>query len=81
MTRATILAFALIATAASAQAPTPSAAIAGGSLYGVVRDVTGATLTNVNVTLLGETAATRTDSGGHFALRDVPPGSHTALFR
>lgn len=33
------------------------------------------------MTLVEEAAATRTDSSGRFALRDVLPGGHTTLFR
>jgi hypothetical protein len=75
------LALFLIGTAARDQTPAPRAGIVGGSLAGIVRNATGAVLADVSVTLLGETAATRTDSGGRFALRDVWPGNHTALFR
>lgn len=65
---------------ASAQTPaTPPPAT--GSLSGVVRDVAGTPLADVSVTLLGESLATRTDTAGHFALDDVPVGSHTTLFR
>jgi Carboxypeptidase regulatory-like domain len=60
---------------------TPSAAPPAGSLSGVVRDVGGAPIADVNVTLVGESAAARTDSVGHFSLRDVTVGNHTALFR
>lgn len=61
-------------------AQTPAPAITG-SLAGVVRDVSGTPLPDVNVTLLGEAGTARTDSAGHFTLRDVPPGKHTTLFR
>jgi hypothetical protein len=81
MTRASLLAFVLIATAAGGQTPAPAAQIASSSLSGTVRNIAGAPLADVNVTLLGESAATRTDSGGNFALRDVSPVSHTVLFR
>ncbi len=71
----------MIATTASAQTPSPPATTEGGSLSGVVRDVSGAALPDVYVTLLGEAAATRSDGGGHFAMRNLSPGNHTALFR
>jgi hypothetical protein len=81
---AAVALFARFATAAWGHSQTsavPAASGAGGSLSGIVRDVTGAPLVDVNVTLLGEAAATRTDSAGRFALRDVPVGGHTTLFR
>ncbi|MEP6619385.1 MAG: carboxypeptidase regulatory-like domain-containing protein [bacterium] len=52
-----------------------------GSLAGVVTDAGGAPLSNVEVTLLGESGGARTDSSGRFILRDVLVGGHTALFR
>src|SRR5665213_921523 len=55
----------------------PSASV----LTGVVRAVTGEPLGDVDVSLLGEPGSTRTDSAGRFALRDVPVGNHTVLFR
>lgn len=51
------------------------------SLTGVVRDVTGAPLADVSVSLLGETTVTRSDTAGRFTLRDIAPGGHTTLFR
>ncbi|HMA24723.1 MAG TPA: carboxypeptidase regulatory-like domain-containing protein [Gemmatimonadaceae bacterium] len=81
---APIIALALLATFATAargQTSTPAAPVASGLLSGIVRDVNGGALADVNVTLLGETAATRTDSAGRFALREVRPGGHTTLFR
>jgi hypothetical protein len=69
------LALTLFATRAAGQTPAPA------TLSGVVRDIGGAPIADVNVTLLGETAATRTDGVGAFTLRDVTPGGHTALFR
>jgi len=79
--RAAFLTLSLIATTVIGQTPAPATQVAGGLLSGVVRGVGGAPLRDVDVTLLGETASTRTDSAGRFALRDVPPGGHTALFR
>jgi hypothetical protein len=77
-----LAALASLAMSASGQVPMPpSPPISGGTLSGIVRDAAGAPMADVNVTLVGETAATRTDSTGSFALRDVPPGAHTALFR
>ena len=69
---------AVFALATAGRAQTPAAS---GALTGIVRDVSGAPLRDVNISLVGETAATRTDSAGRFALQDVPPGGHTALFR
>ena len=71
----------LVLAATIVRAQTPAIGPPGGSLAGVVRDVAGAPLSDVNVTLLAESGAARTDSTGRFALRDVPPGNHTALFR
>ncbi|HEY4303938.1 MAG TPA: carboxypeptidase regulatory-like domain-containing protein [Gemmatimonadaceae bacterium] len=51
------------------------------SLSGVVRDVAGAPLVNVNITLEGEGRITQTDTAGHFTLANVPTGSHATLFR
>ena len=68
---------ALAQTPPTPPAPTP----ATGSLSGVVRDVVGAPLADVNVSLQGETITTRTDSLGRFAFAAVPVGGHTALFR
>lgn len=65
---------------ALAQTPVETPAPTG-SLSGVVRDANGAPIAGVSITLLGESAAARSDSGGRFALRDVPAGGHTALFR
>jgi hypothetical protein len=65
---------------ALAQAPVVAPAPTG-SLSGVIRDLNGAPLPDVTVSLLGESNATRSDSAGRFALRNVPVGSHTALFR
>lgn len=73
MRAATLVAF----CAATMRGQTPP----GGALVGVIRDPAGDALADVNVTLVGERVATRTDSAGGFALRDVPPGTHTALFR
>jgi hypothetical protein len=81
MMRAACVALALLATTVAGQTPSPATPVAGGALSGVVRDVAGAPLAGVAVTLLGETAATRSDSAGRFAIHDVPPGNHTALFR
>jgi hypothetical protein len=75
-----LLAVVVSATMAMAQTPVPPP-VAGGSISGIVTDNTGAPLPDVNVTLLGETAAARTDSVGHFTLSDIPPGGHTTLFR
>ena len=72
----------LLASAACAYgqtlSPTPPPV---GILTGVVRAVTGEPLGDVDVSLLGEAATTRTDSAGRFTLRDIPIGNHTALFR
>ena len=65
----------------ASNAQTPAVTVAVGALSGVIRDVGGVPLRDVEVTLLGESGTTRTDSSGRFALRDVPAGSHTALFR
>jgi hypothetical protein len=72
---------AIVGRSASAQVPAPAPAVATGSLAGVVRDVGGTPLPDVTVTLVGESAAARTDTAGRFVLYDVPAGSHTALFR
>src|SRR3954470_14954827 len=69
-----------LAQRAAAQNPAQNPP-APGSLSGVVSDVSGAPLPGVTVSLLGETPTARTDSAGRFALRDVPVGGHTALFR
>jgi len=75
------LIFVMIRPCAS-MAQTPAGPPGVGALSGVIRDLAGAPLRDVEVTLLGESsAATRTDSSGRFALRDVPAGGHTALFR
>jgi hypothetical protein len=47
----------------------------------VVRDIAGTALSDVSVTLVGESVATRTDSVGVFVLADVALGMHTVLFR
>lgn len=77
--RSALLVAVVLATEAIGQTPAP--APAGGLLSGVVRDIAGAPLAGVSVTLIGEAAATRTDSVGEFVLRDVAPGGHTTLFR
>src|SRR5436305_1684011 len=72
---------AIVSTRVShAQIPTPAPPTTG-SLAGVVRDIAGAPLSDVDLSLLGESIATRTDSTGRFSLDHVPAGSHTALFR
>ena len=71
----------LVLAATIVRTQTPALGPPGGSLSGVVRDVAGVPLSDVNVTMLGESGAARTDSTGRFALRAVPPGNHTALFR
>lgn len=65
---------------AAAQVPA-APSVPGGTLSGVVRDMAGTPMPDVNVALVGETATARTDSTGSFALRDVVPGAHTAVFR
>lgn len=74
-------ALALFATNSPSQTPTQIGLTAGSSLSGTVRDINGALLADVSVTLMDENMATRTDSLGHFEIRDVPPGGHTVLFR
>ena len=81
MRRVALLALALFATILPGQTPDSVGRVAGGGLTGVVHDITGQPLVGIDVSLFGEAAATRTDSTGHFALRDIPPGRHTALFR
>lgn len=66
--------------AETAQVPAPTL-VSPGTLAGVVRDAAGAPLPDVNVNLVGESAATRTDSTGAFTLRGLQPGGHTAVFR
>lgn len=71
-----------VALRAGAQSPAPSRMPpVTGSLSGVVRDIAGAPLPDVDVTLVGEALSTRTDIAGAFVLRDVPVGTHTTLFR
>jgi len=67
----------LVSRAVYAQTPARPTA----SLSGVVRDLGGTPLSDVNVTLVDESFATRTDSAGRFVLYDVPAGAHTTLFR
>jgi hypothetical protein len=81
MYRALLIACAFLASSVGGQTPSPQPSPPGGPLIGLVRNPSGGTLSDVSVTLIGETAATRTDSSGRFALRDASPGSHTALFR
>jgi hypothetical protein len=81
MVRLVLLAIVAFTTEVIGQTPASVPAAGGGFLSGVVRDIGGAPLGGVSVTLIGEAAETRTDSAGQFALRDVAPGGHTTLFR
>lgn len=56
-------------------------AMPGGTLLGLIRNADGDPLSDVSISLVGEPHATRTDSTGRFALRGIPAGAHTALFR
>jgi hypothetical protein len=63
----------------------PQAAIAGttGSITGIVRDAaTGAPIANVNVTAasLSQTATSKTDARGFFALNGLTPDTYTVSF-
>jgi hypothetical protein len=78
MIRAACAFVSLFAAAVAAQTPV---VITGGTLSGLVRDVAGAPVAGATVSLVGEAGSTRTDGAGHFALRGVPAGRHTALFR
>ena len=72
---------ALIALLVSRGAHAQTPATPGASLSGVVRDLAGMPLSDVDVTLVDESFATRTDSAGRFVLYAVPVGAHTTLFR
>src|SRR3569832_1836691 len=52
-----------------------------GSLSGAVVDPAGTALADVTVSLVGETAAVRTDAAGRFALRGGPGGGRAARGR
>ena len=65
----------------ASNAQTLAAPVGAGAFSGIVRDLGGVPLPDVEVTLLGESAGARTDSSGRFMLRDIPAGGHTALFR
>lgn len=81
MRRFAFLLFTATASTVRAQTQTNVPPGAPASLSGIVRNAAGSPLSEVSVTLTGETEATRTDSSGRFDLRDVPPGNHAALFR
>lgn len=74
-------AFVLFATAPTTLAGQMPVSANPAALTGTVRGEHGAPLALVSVTLIGESVSTRTDSAGVFALKNVPPGSHTVLFR
>jgi hypothetical protein len=81
LARFILLIAAIIAPATiAAQTPAP-APPATASLSGVVRGLGGAPLPDVDVSLIGETGGTHSDSTGHFVLRGITAGGHTALFR
>ena len=46
------------------------------TIQGVVRDTLGKPLDSAEVIIVGKRAAARTDSAGHYRLRDVEPGSY-----
>jgi len=77
--RCVALVAAVAGRAVAAQAPASPPPTA--SLAGVVHAVGGLPLGDVNVTLIGESLAARSDSTGAFTLAGISPGPHTALFR
>jgi hypothetical protein len=72
-------AFVIPARAVAAQVPASPAPTA--SLSGIVSAAGGLPLAGVNVTLIGESLAARSDTTGAFTLSGITPGPHTALFR
>lgn len=73
---AVVVTLSAVAGNVSAQSP------AGGlAVTGFVHDSAGQPLGNVQVGIVGEQLSTRTDSSGRFALRRLPPGRDTLLFR
>ncbi|MGH9609446.1 MAG: carboxypeptidase-like regulatory domain-containing protein, partial [Bryobacteraceae bacterium] len=71
-----------IAPAAAAQAPVPAAPQSQSlaNIGGIVRDTSGAAISGVQVTLLGESNAVKrtvaTDSNGAFTFAKVTPGTY-----
>lgn len=59
----------------------PPVPISNSSVSGTVASAAGIPLVGVNVSLLGEERNTVSDSAGRYALREIPPGGHTLLFR
>jgi len=81
--RQSVAAFAIGLVAASAafgQNPSPPA-LAPSTIAGVVRDSTGAPISDAEVVVRELTQGTRTNARGEFTLRDIPPGAYQVWFR
>ena len=72
----TVAAAFIAAVPAAAQTPPASA-----TLTGIIRDSTGAPISNVEVLLTETSRGTRTDDAGKFTLGDVSPGAYRVWFR